>query len=261
MSNFIKTIIPIAIFVVALGCKKDKPIVPTDVNPCQFAQPTTGDFLIEERTHSAVNAKFTITDTVYNGKNVRFTAMQDDAQYTWYIGTEVLHVKSFERYFGSSLSNTDIPITLVTRKTPNKLCFPNDTGYDSVTKIMHVSYLPDWASPDVTYGPIEGNFRVKSEHLPDSFDIKIDMTFISNITYFNITNYDGLGSNCLQQAQPSLRNYRQVWGFYNTGTICHGLSGDVHILKDNKVEMNFVFTDALNGQTLFTYRKYVGRRI
>jgi hypothetical protein len=261
----IRTVIVIILFLVllvAFGCKKEKPTVPEEVNPCELAQPTTGDFLIEEQTAPAPPQlrKYTITDTVFNGKNVRFTALQDDAQYTWYIGTEVLHVQSFERYFGSSLSNTDIPITLVTRKTPNKLCFPNDDGYDSITKIMHVSHLPDWVSPDVTYGPIEGNFRVKSEHLPDSFDVKIDITYIGGESYFNITNYDGFGSSCIQQARPSIRNYRQIWVYDGTSSMqCDAFKGYLHVHVGGLIEFNITLFNTNDPNHVS--RAYLGRRI
>jgi hypothetical protein len=262
MKKLVKTPFLALLILLAMSCKKEKPEVPNEVDPCLHAQPTTGDFLIEERSDITVNAKYTLTDTVFYDKGVRFTALQDDAEYTWYIGTEVLHSQSIERFFGSQWSNADIPITLVTRKKPNTLCFPDDTGYDSITKTFHVSHLPNWSLPNPILGPIEGNFRVKSAHLPDSFDINIDITYHGGEAYFNITNYDGLGSNCIQQARPSSRNYRQWFGFYGVGVNlgCDYMTGDVHIRLDNIVEMNFTFW---NHQTnsLSLKRQYLGKKI
>ena len=186
-----------------------------EVNPCDGANEVNGNFIIEEMTTVNTNfALYTITDTIYKNKSVRFTALEDDAEYTWYIGTEVLHTKEVTRYFSDTWSGVNIPITLVTKKKSNKLCFPDDDGYDSITKFFHVSNLPIWNIPDAILGPVEGSFRMHSPHLPDSFDINIDVTFLGGTTYFNIENYDGLGSNCLQQARPKAYNYRQIFGFH-----------------------------------------------
>jgi hypothetical protein len=162
------------LLVTFFSCRKEKPELAEEVNPCDGANEVNGNFIIEEMTTVNTNfALYTITDTIYKNKSVRFTALEDDAEYTWYIGTEVLHTKEVTRYFSDTWSGVNIPITLVTKKKSNKLCFPDDDGYDSITKFFHVSNLPIWNIPDAILGPVEGSFRMHSPHLPDSFDINM----------------------------------------------------------------------------------------
>src|SRR5690606_9243363 len=127
----------------------------------------------------------TETDTIFKDKNVRFTAKEKNAEYTWYMGTEILTDSVVQRYFGDDLAGANLPITLVVKKQPNKLCFPNDDGYDSITKYIHVANLPILDCPNANYGTLQGDYRVKSEHLPDSFDIQIyfTCTTVLNLRY------------------------------------------------------------------------------
>ncbi|MFD1551673.1 hypothetical protein DNU06_02780 [Putridiphycobacter roseus] len=252
------------LFIVAItctACKKDQAEIAEFNKNCSCAKEVTAEFMMEELTYPGINVRYTETDTIHKEKNVRFTPIEKNAVYTWYMGTEILTDSVVQKYFDESLAGGNLPITLVVKKPPNKICLPNDDGYDSITKYLHVSNLPIWNSPDAIVGPIEGNFRVKSEHLPDSFDINIDITYIPPKAYFNITNYDGMGSSCIQQARPTDRNYRQMWGFDGVSTSqCDAMKGDVHVKMDGMVEMNFEFFHHPDYPG-YAKRQYLGRKI
>lgn len=250
------------VFFLLLACGKEQPpILEEAEGPCDCATEVSAEFLMEEMTEPNVNfAEYTNTDTIFKGKNVRFTALEEDAEYTWYLGTEVVTDQQVTRYFDDALAGTNHTISLVVRKTPNTNCLPNDDGYDSISKTLHVSNLPIYNSPDAILGPVEGDFRVKSAHLPDSFDIHIDVTYISGVSYFNIENYDGFGSDCIHQAEPKSSNYRQMFGFYGVGTlVCDAMKGDVHIRLDGIVEMNFTFFNPNDPN--YVSRQYLGRKL
>ncbi len=261
-------LILIASFGVLLNsCRKEQPELPGAVNPCQNARYVTADFLMEERAgNMGSNPLFTNTDTILKNKNVRFTALEDDADYTWYIGSEVIKERSFGRFFSDQLAGLDIPITLVVRKDPNKLCIPDDDGYDSLTKILHVSNvgLQQGGVPGDTTDIITaltGEFRVKSEHLPDSFNVKISFKKTNIFFFCNIENYDGEDSNCLYQSEPYLTNYRGLVGFKGTSSMqCNDMSGSIDYKINNEfvMELNFRFTP---GFPDITHRKYFGRKI
>ncbi|PZE15818.1 hypothetical protein DNU06_16225 [Putridiphycobacter roseus] len=244
-----------------LACKKDQAEIAEFNKNCSCASEVTAEFIMEELSNPSSTGKFTETDTIFRGKNVKFTPIEKNAEYTWYVGSEVISDSVVQRYFDESLAGGNWPITLVVEKSPNKICLPNDDGYDSITKYLYVSNLPIWNSPDAIVGPVEGDFRVKSEHLPDSFDINIDITYSPPYVYFNIINYDGFGSSCIQQAQPKQLNYRQMWGFEGVSTSqCDAMKGDVYVKMDGIVEMNFEFFHHPDYPG-YAKRQYLGRKL
>ncbi|WP_258543529.1 hypothetical protein [Parvicella tangerina] len=252
----------LTILLVLSSCGKEQPPVMEEAEePCDCATEVSAEFLMEELTTPIPSlTKYTETDTIFKGKNVRFTALEENAEYTWYLGAEVVTDQQITRYFDDVLAGTNHTISLAVQKTPNTNCLPNDDGYDSISKTLHVSNLPIYNSPDAILGPVEGDFRVKSAHLPDSFDIHIDVTYQVGDVYFNIENYDGLGSNCIQQARPTGSNYRQMFGFYGVSTMqCDAMQGDVHIRMDGIVEMDFTFFNPNDPN--YVERQYLGRKL
>jgi len=254
------------------ACNKDQAEIAEFNKNCSCATEVSADFLMEEQTTSNPNfAKQTNTDTIFYNRGVLFTAIEslkDEsgfAEYTWYIGSEVITEKTVSRYFNDALIGQNIPITLVVTKKPNTICLPDDDGYDSITKILHVSEFPKTIGDEVYLGTIEGIYRVKSDHLPDSFDIEIDVA-LDNIgsTRVNFVNYDGFGSNCFDRAHFNGATYRQIWFKGGTGlTQCDYLEGYVHNRLDGVVEFDLSFRVLVDGgpEMLEYDRIYLGRKI
>ena len=227
-----KKLIYILFFFLAVSCKKDK-ITPPAPDPCIGLQEVSADFTMEEMTHANENlAKYTNTDTIFSKKNVRFTAKEENAEYTWYIGTEVLHTRSFTRYFGATLEGQSLPITLVVKKAANTSCFPMDDGYDSIVKYLSVSNRK--MAIDTSF-LMEGVFRVKEKNKTDSVDITLNVKpNVQGVPLFDIYNYDGNGTNSISPI-TSLGygyygyNYRQYW--FNISdyriTLNHSLDGKI----------------------------------
>ncbi len=204
-----------------VSCKKVQPQMANLNTNCDCAKEVSANFTAEEvfgYQFNDTNHRFsTITDTAFAAKNIVFTALEPNADYTWYIGNEVISGQQVARYFGLDQQFTDIPITLVVRKKPNSICFPNDDGYDSIVKLVYIK-SKDY---DIDTTLLEGTFRLKGSHLNDSIDMVIDYKPGQGTQeysmYFDVYNYDGLGNNSLH-INPALMNYREcfskgyVWG-------------------------------------------------
>jgi len=252
---------------ILMACHKDQPeINNTPTDPCSFAKEVSADFDILEISGQtgSIFEKTTPTDTIFKNKSVRFIAKDSTATYTWYIGNEVLTEREVVRHFDQSLSGQDITIALVVKKAPNLICLPNDDGYDSITKIMHVSQFPIDNNPILDLGGIVGTYRMKSAHLPDSFDISFDASYnIYHTKTFNITNFDGYGTNCIEQAKLNGRNYKQVWTNDGTTTSqCDHLKGYIHNKLNGEVEMKFTTGEWITGVGEKIYKwDYLGRKL
>jgi hypothetical protein len=246
------------------GCKKDQPTTP-EPNPCATAKEVSAAFTMEELTTNTASAKYTETDTIYSNKNVRFRATEDNAQYKWYIGAEVITTREVERYFSDAFVNQTLPITLVVKKAPNKTCFPNDDGYDSVTR--YVTIVPFDVFIQSIKSRFEGIYKVKSPLLPDSTLIEVRKFYLSSSNKFlQIYNYDGNGSNCTQVLSLGQQryNYRQLF-IISSGSVtqCDYLSGDIYCDGQNRASLNLITGGFVDGdyKTELHHWKYKGRKI
>jgi len=163
-----------------VSCKKQQPRMLSPHNNCEGMHATTADFLMEEICHKWDDKNFWIeteTDTVYSDHPVQFTAIEQKAKYKWYINGEEYHTKNVRLLFGEEMTGQTIFVTLVVKKDPDNICFPNDNGYDSITKTLHISHkTPGWIDNYANYDwagtlKTEGVYRVFAPHLNDSIDI------------------------------------------------------------------------------------------
>ncbi len=220
------------------SCKKVQPEMKE--LDCSCAKEVSADFTMEESGYFLdFEQYYTITDTIFNKKRVKFSALEMDAEYTWYIGSEILHTQSVERYFSDTWAGQDIPITLVVKKKPNRICFPDSDGSDSITKVLHVSQFTQETTSDFISGSLEGVYRFKSDHLVDSFDVTFFISKNQEIPRMevNIENYDGLGSNCYENNGIDDITYRRCF-IINRG-YCELMEGNIHNRIDGTATMDF----------------------
>ena len=258
------------LFLLALfACKKEQPEILNAEDPCECASEVSADFVIEEALNNIPHYDWVRTDTTLHSKEVQFSALIENAEYKWYIGIEEFDTKSISRYFSDQWKGHDIPITLVVQKEPNEICFPNDDGYDSITKTFHVSQFPilHGENQDIEFGTIEGYYRVFSNELNDSIDIGIDIVDRFNKRSVNVVNVEGNGINC---GSSELRwihgsSYRKVEFdlYYTDSSVCPGLSGSIHNKIDGEAELNFTVNRWVNNTSNFieTEYHYLGRKL
>jgi hypothetical protein len=237
------TSIFLAALVLVLACKKEKPeLNVSNHDPCGCAQEVSAEFVIEESGSFIFDdlPDWVETDTIMHSKTVRFRAIETDAdEYTWYLGAEVLSTSSVVRDFPSQLANSDIPVTLVVRKTPNSICFPNDDGYDSIVRVMHVSQFPiiPSGSGDVQLGPIEGTYRFFAPQIGDSIDVSFNALKRpggSSTIHVDVQNPFGDGVDCGSSPPTAsrdlyIRTYRSLSFIFgansNLAPLCDRISG------------------------------------
>jgi hypothetical protein len=269
MKTFHKPIPILSLFAMLLlfvwACRKEKPEFDlSDKDPCSCASEVSADFdIIEAHTWGTVGDPSIVTDhaVAHGGKKIFFRAKEDIAEYTWYIGSDVETTKETFKTFGLQWEGATIPITLVVRKQPNLTCFPNDDGYDSITKtfnlypVCHEPYL------------LEGIFRMAPENSTDSIDIEMRVVQYApwnDCLTMDITNYDGQGSTCPGNRFRGNRSYRM---FTVGGTIsnepCQGIGGFKawHHL-DGTIEMDYYYHDLVNDVWQGNINKHLfGRKI
>jgi len=132
------------------ACKQDAP-----ENPCKNQEEVRAEIKLEEQ----VGELWFEGDSVNSLNFTRFTSVQDADEYTWYLGSEVIKTKSFKRW---ALPDGWINVSLAVRKIPNKLCYPNDDGYDSTSKLFY--FWPEYRDindgpPLAPYYPVYGTYK------------------------------------------------------------------------------------------------------
>jgi hypothetical protein len=247
--------------VIILSCKKEQPAL--SKMDCSCAKEVSADFVIEEISAYGFNwEKRTETDTSYSNKNVAFRAKEENATYTWYIGTEKLNTKEIVRYFSDDWAGQNIPVTLVVKKKANTICFPKDDGYDSITKKIHFVKFNETDSLR-----IEGKYKVKSHLQDDSIIITVDYKeYLPSDFFFDIYNYQGDGKNCIASISNGDRhlNYRElIINKYESISNGNYLEGSIYLFGNNKVEINTTNGEYINGQYTPEYYKwkYKGRKL
>ncbi|CAG5086957.1 hypothetical protein [Parvicella tangerina] len=213
-STWILTLLTILLVLSSCG-KEQPPVMEEAEDPCDCATEVSAEFEILEILAPFGNWESDIrtsTDVILSQKNVEFKAKMENADhYTWYIGTEVLDTRSVIRYFDDAQVGQQITVSLAVRSEPNINCFPNDDGYDSISKTFEVMYKCDSAL-------MEGWFRVAPEGSADSLDIGFDIRLrkvgpsAGNCHFVDIYNYNGLGDTLDHYVAGDYlwRNYRYV---------------------------------------------------
>jgi hypothetical protein len=257
-----------ALAITLLACRKIQPDFDVSAeDPCDCASEVSADFVIEEALLNP-SLDWVETDTTFHTKDVQFRALEENAEYTWYIGIDTFNTQSASRFFTDQWIGFDIPITLVVRKEPNSTCYPHDDGYDSITKTFYVSQYPleYGTNQDIEFGSIEGTYRMFSTELNDSIDIGVDVRDSWGTQTVNFTNIDGSGIICNTYdrwvADKTYREFRFRVS-HTTTSICTGLSGIVRNKVNGEAEM-IIHSSTLDPQNNnvvdYTYN-YFGRKL
>jgi hypothetical protein len=253
----------------AVSCKKHEQPELTPINEdCSCASEVSADFeILELETLPQFDPEGTDSDTIFMNKNVIFRAKEDNAEYTWYIGSEILNTQEVGRQFTSVFAGQDITVSLVVNKPANTICFPNDDGHDSISRTF---YVQTYAAGDPTSMFVndstlmEGIYRMKSAHLPDSFDVVID--YIDRITQPNeqidILNYDGLGSNAISMPRNSgtRKTYRGFW-IAEQGTFQNNFKGKFLNILDGQATFEIIRSELIGGEIITTEFNLIGRKL
>jgi hypothetical protein len=239
----IKLLVSILVLVFVLNsCGKE-----SVENPCECGQkPITAAFTITEKYYFPQGNTLDLfepydTDTVF-ASNIVFTALEEDAEYTWQIGTETLHTNIVER--SGFPANQPIPITLIVKKEPDIECFPNDDGIDTLTRYL---YRGDYTTSDLF---IEGKFQGYLEGSPlDTFTVTIFVVPPFPVVPQSGTNGPYIknlrGDGCEFIAGGSITSARQMI-FAADYSNCDYIYGKIDLLDRATMEIKVWFTYSLS---------------
>jgi hypothetical protein len=249
-------VLTITTLVVLLACKKEKPELNPAADPCACASEVTADFDILERNNLDVNF-FTKTDHILSNRRAYFKAKEDDAEYTWYLGLDIEETQETFRFFDNTWIGSTIPITLVVKKEPNKVCFPDDDGYDSVVKYMNVY---DVCHPHI----LDGDFIVAEKNSTDSIIIGLHQNEYPPEPHcftFDFVNYDGNGSVCSGYYNGVRKNFRAIKsGSDNPFDDCNNAVINLaEINLKNEFVIKFQYREQ-SGEPLIS-KEYFGRKL
>ncbi|MGB0932834.1 MAG: hypothetical protein ACPGU5_01035 [Lishizhenia sp.] len=269
MNSWIKyTLAFFTLGVIIFGCRKEQPQLINPKEDCDCAKEISADFEIrEQEALPQFDPLGTNTDTIFHTKNVIFKALEENAEYTWYLGNEVITEKEFGRYFSDVWAGQTIDVSLVVKKNPNSICLPNDDGYDSIHKSFYVqtmsAYDDAYFENNNTF--LEGTYRVAALNSIDSFEVNIDYIVSSaGNNHVDISNIDGNGLDVV--------NFQRSdnFGFMQTNyraLICdtysnqhHQFEGFIEYKIDGVFVMDFsVIPMSTNLQRTAHY--YLGRKL
>jgi len=228
------------------SCKRSQPIMPVPDKGCEGRSEVSADFHILEMHSAGYNTPnsplFTDTDTIFADKNVRLVPKGSDFdEVRWYIEDKIYKSKTIDLYFEPERAGETITYTLAVNKAHTDiLCFPNDDGYDSITRTLYIAPAhPKYPFNDGWDGwhPLVGTYRFYVPQLNDSIDMVYThlMQSYGVWTYIiNIHNFDGKGgvfSSGLKNGYMEHVAYREVRvGLYKTSINGKTIEGE-HIFR------------------------------
>lgn len=170
-----KNLVIACLLIIVSSCKQE--IAPE--NPCDKEIIPHADFILETSSGRVVGNDylfyynpFVKKDSIIMGEILQFRSeFADTGRYhhTWYIGSEVLHNYKEWRIFSNVPRPTYITISHAMRWVPNKLCFPDDDGYDSVTFTFK---LADYYIDIAAFGKYRMHYDTLGAKPTDSVDIE-----------------------------------------------------------------------------------------
>lgn len=147
------------------SCKKEKCQDPSNkdcenYDPCYGQEPVTAKIEIAQFFPASSHPDFKniafIEDKFIPGY-IQFYCPVPNAKCTWKLGAETITVPKFQRSFSDSLPKGIYTVQLIIEKEPNKACFPNDDGVDTLIKTFEIVPVCKTLTMGVFKGIWEGN--------------------------------------------------------------------------------------------------------
>ncbi|MBL7789226.1 MAG: hypothetical protein JNL75_05265 [Chitinophagales bacterium] len=172
MKRLINSIFLIAIFVLYLGCCKDE--------PCQGVQEVKASFKSDNYpliTHKYLKPSYVNYNYTLQFQTAGFVLdswVQWDSL-EWRIGGEKIYNKT--SFYRTNIPPGKLDVTLIVKKKPNKSCYPNDDGIDTLTQTYQI--IEDFDKENRIVGTYRGKF-IDFPLMKDSFEFKVYLNRIDD---------------------------------------------------------------------------------
>ena len=254
MRIFLSSGLLILLLITVGSCKKrcQDPSNPEceNYNPCYGKTPVTASMVMDQSLMLYFDEDFYETgDTVFpTGVLIRFRCLTEADRVIWVLGKDTVEKRQVERSFG--LPYGKYPVTLIVQAEPNLSCFPEDDGWDTLTRYVHL--IP------VCELNVFGTFKVLFDGQTDSTLVGIKAKEQNNpldscveTNFIELTNFDGKGSVRWDESYFSY-NHLYIGSPIKESTL------NVH--TSYNAEKDLVTVDAIGGRFLLGTH-FKGRRI
>ncbi|MDX2249989.1 MAG: hypothetical protein SF052_24615, partial [Bacteroidia bacterium] len=247
------------------GCKCDDPTNPEcpnycgdetnpecpNYNPCWDQVPVSADFKIEELIQGRRVTR-TETDTLIY--YLLLTGPAGVLRYEWHIGNDPRVFTGREVFlnFSDADSNSIIPVVLVVEGVPNKTCFPEDSGKDTVRRDLFIT------TP--CKSRMVGKFRgVLKSNPVDTFTVEITCEY----DFTGVSDFDiwGIPKTCIDTPYVKSMNvgggYVALRVYASSPTACNYIEGVARLKNEDRDSLLFPFTLGVsaNLRSEFFYAK------
>ncbi|MEN9639623.1 MAG: hypothetical protein RLZZ262_1492 [Bacteroidota bacterium] len=235
------------------------------VDPCASSQEVSADFRIENRVGPSPAAAYFVESDgtccfplpTYGTSIIRLTANQDNLNYKWIIGSDTIYNQEYAFVFGAEFCGGTYPITLIVSGQADTVCFPNDNGMDTLTRMLAV--VPGFENP------IWGRYKVAWNDQPsDSFEVKLNIvsTVPDDFDIYAL-NFANLGIQDSCPVNYNALNYKYIALTSDFGS-CRRVRGTFWINQDDSFEGDYqIDNDPEPGIENISYvnKKLKGRRV
>lgn len=187
MKKFLKPAFILWLSLIVFSCSDDKTEVIIPPDPCAGAQPFKASFTIyEELWYDSLFA----TEGILSWNNVHFSADAKYNTYSWKIGDDsrIFRDSSIVFSFGEDQLGK-FRVRFIATGFPNRLCFPEDDGIDTVIK--------EFVVVDEFDSPMIGDYRGFNEDNPkDTFVVNIGWVSLRRQGYKKFYYINNINKGC-----------------------------------------------------------------
>jgi hypothetical protein len=236
-----KYILMLFFFHLFLGCCKDE-------DPCSFEKEVNANFKAYTVANYAewMRKYLKEKDWYYQNANMGAEFVLDSTikwdSLEWHIGRDVIYNQA--RVFRNSFpDNIDIPITLIVKRKPNLICFPNDDGIDTLTK--YYKFLKEDKDYKKRFiGKYKGVF-IDYPPLKDSFEFEVfDSVMLDKYT---VRSKNGVMS--IKRLPISVCDYQIEMGLANPNELFWLLPGREWCIEEGKPQIASLYFSFINNYT------------
>jgi hypothetical protein len=254
-----------------VSCKKEQQ--PNMKTTCELSKPIKASFImgykveIDSCDNTSSNDYFILedTDTCFGGLiTFRSTVCIYDSL-RWIIGNNPSQftTKEFSLFFTEEFEGVTIPITLIAKKSPNKICNPTDDGVDTLVRYLHIK---THNSSHTFYGKFIGHNI--EDGVADIFEIELTSGIITGtVTFINLPQ-GGNPPSGFGQLDKQTVIYRRFYFCRDFDFGGHGLNNIIGVVKYNsnydsvRIEYSYSIDPAKPNRGSNSRKKtFIGTRI